>query len=516
MENKKNFIFFIIVFTLIFNCIPELLQLNFLAGIWALKLTTYPFLFAIGFTLFHRRDFSLSPVERKTLIKFFTAYFAVMLFSLVWGLIDYPYYNVILQGPANQIEKFSKVYSFLLNHGFSVTKQGLLSAWMLARPIKGLFINTLGAFGLSILVYVWYKNDFQNGFCIFLKGLFASVIVVVLYGFFDAMYLSGNEVATNILVSLNPIVHEIKVDGTWWPPILWIGQLRSCFAEPSFYGIFGAFALPWVWYILETSQNRRNRLFTWGTMFFFILFLFLTRARTSNVLLLGEVALLLLFTIAGLLKSKRTLLSVILCVALAFGTSLAFFNYGINQESQKVTAFSYMEDNIGSLASVDRRSNRSRYSIMIADLRIGLDHPLFGVGSSLRNAYIPDYLPDKEHLSGETKDWIKNQKEKGILRAGFPELGEYTSRFAETGILGLVLFMIPPLFLLFKMTQVLRIHTRDMIEEHKIVVFFIISFLGVLASGIGGVLNFFYSYWLLLGLGFVLLHHVTTRENSDK
>lgn len=515
MENKKNLIFFIIVFTLIFSYIPELLQLSLLGGTWESKLTIYPFIIAIGFTIFYRKYFSLSPVEWKTFVKFMVAYLAVILLSLIWGLIDYPYYNVILQGPSNQIEKLPKVYSFLINHGISVTKQGLFSVWMLARPIKVLIENTFWAFGLSLLVYTWYKNDFKNGFRVFLKGLFVSVVAVVLYGFLDAMYLSGSDSATNILVILNPIVHEIKENGTWWPPLLWNGQLRSLFAEPSYYGIFSAFALPWIWYILANCENRRNRLIIWGIMFFEILFLFLTRARTANVLLLGEVALLFLFTITGFLKSKSFLISLILCIALAFGTSLAFFNYGINQESQRVTAFGYMEDNIGSLAGMDNRSNRSRYSIMMADLRIGLTRPILGVGPSLRNAYIPDYLPDKEHLSDETKEWIKNQKENGILKSGFPELGEYTSRFAETGILGLFIFMLPPLYLVRKLLHFLKIYKKGMAHESNIIVYFLISFLGVLATGIGDSLHVLFSYWLLLGLGFALLHHVTTKANES-
>ncbi|SDA42616.1 O-Antigen ligase [Dialister histaminiformans] len=516
MEKQKNLIFGVIVFTLIFCYIPTALQLNFLAGTWATKLTIYPIIIAMVFTLFYRKSFSLSRDERKMLIRYLVVYFFVMIISLVWGLVDYPYYNVILQGPVNQIKKLPSVYSFLINHDISVTKQGLLFVWMLARPIKALFVDIFWGLSLSVLVYVWYKNDFHNGLRFFLKGVIASVIVVVLYGFLDAMYLSGSELATDILIILNPIVHEIKEEGIWWPPILWNGQLRSLFAEPSYYGIFVAFALPWIWYVLDTSRNMRNRLFLWGILFFLILFLFLTRARTANVLLLAEVVLLFLFTISGFLQSRRFFLSVFLCVLLAFGTSLVLFNYGFGKNSNNMTALSYMQDNIGSLTSVDKRSNRSRYSVMIADLKIGMEHPVLGVGPHLRNAYIPHYLPDKEHLSNETKNWIKNQDEKGILRAGFPELGEYTSRFAETGILGLLVFMLPSFYLIWRIIIFLKIHRKDMPQIRAITVYFLISFLGVLATGIGDSLHVLFSYWLLLGLGFTLLHYITIESDEKK
>ena len=513
---KKNIIFEILVFTLIFTYIPKCLQLNFLAGELAPKLTIYSFIFSIAFTVLYRKKFSLSRDEKDTLVRFFAIYVSVLLVSLVAGLVNYPYYNDIMQGPVNQIEKLPKVYAFLIDHGISVTEQELLSVWMLARPIKGLFINTFWTFGLPVLIFVWYKDDFANGFLAFLQGLFASVVVIVLYGFLDLFYLSGSEFAAKILMTLNPLVHAIKIGGTWWPPLLWPNQFRSLFAEPSYYGIFMAFALPWLWYILEECHNKKKHVLCWILLFFCIFFLFLTKSRTANVLLFGELVLLLLCKVKSFFKSKKILLSVFSCAILAFGASLAFFNCGAKQAFNETTASSYLEENIGSLTSMDKRSNRSRYSIMLADLKIGLTHPLLGVGLSLRNAYIAEALPDKEHLSKETLTWIENQREKGILRAGFPKLGEYTSRFAETGILGLAVFMFPPIVLIWKLIRLLWTHTKNLEMECKLTEYFLISFLGVLATGIGDNLNITYSYWLLLGLGFALLHHVTIKANEGK
>ena len=214
----------------------------------------------------YRKKFSLSRDEKDTLVRFFAIYVSVLLVSLVAGLVNYPYYNDIMQGPVNQIEKLPKVYAFLIDHGISVTEQELLSVWMLARPIKGLFINTFWTFGLPVLIFVWYKDDFANGFLAFLQGLFASVVVIVLYGFLDLFYLSGSEFAAKILMTLNPLVHAIKIGGTWWPPLLWQNQFRSLFAEPSYYGIFMAFALPWLWYILEECHNKKKHVLCWILM----------------------------------------------------------------------------------------------------------------------------------------------------------------------------------------------------------------------------------------------------------
>lgn len=163
----------------------------------------------------------------------------------------------------------------------------------------------------------------------------------------------------------------------------------------------------------------------------------------------------------------------------------------------------YLEDNLGSLASSDKRSNRSRYSILKADLSIGMSHPVLGVGRSLRNAYISDYLPEEAFSGEEIQMWIRNQKEKGIMRSGFPALGEYSSRFAETGILGLIIYLIPAIILIYRL---LSITCNKAIESKNRLpyVFFLISILGVLASGLGDSINITCAYWLLLGVGYAM------------
>ena len=170
---------------------------------------------------------------------------------------------------------------------------------------------------------------------------------------------------------------------------------------------------------------------------------------------------------------------------------------------QSMNMSGYLEDNLGSLASSDKRSNKSRYSILKADLSIGMNHPVWGVGRSLRNAYIPDYLPEEAFSGSEIQMWIRNQKEKGIMRAGFPALGEYSSRFAETGILGLIIFLMPAIILVYRLLAV--IFYKALEPQNRLpYVFFLISILGVLASGLGDSINITCAYWLLLGVGYAM------------
>lgn len=70
----------------------------------------------------------------------------------------------------------------------------------------------------------------------------------------------------DILRTVNPCIHSIENDGTWWPPLLWGGQLRSVFAEPSYFGIYAAFAMPLLWYKLIETQMSLWKFFGEGLL----------------------------------------------------------------------------------------------------------------------------------------------------------------------------------------------------------------------------------------------------------
>lgn len=122
-----------------------------------------------------------------------------------------------------------------------------------------------------------------------------------------------------------------------------------------------------------------------------------------------------------------------------------------------------------------------------------------GVGKGLRSSYIPNYFSEKAFQNGEVKMWLSFREKLGIMRSDFPCLGEYTTRFAESGILGLVTFLLPIFILARKLYAKIKFSADKMIY-----ITFTISFCGILSSGIGDNLNITYCYWFLLGLGYAL------------
>ena len=490
---------------LIFNNISAIFQINLISGLLQAKLVFYPIFIGLIYTVYCQYKYRNILVNFDKFLKFIIVYLGGIYVSLIIGLYTYPYYDLVLNGPVTQIEKLPKVINTLSNYEIYIDEKILTIIWMIQGRIKSALLEIIYTFGGAYMIYCWYHNNWQTAFKIIIKAVLTSLIIIFGYCFIELFYLAGDETAKNILITITPYLHIIKSNGTWWPPLLLSGQLRSIFAEPSYYGIYFAFAMPFLWYAFVSARKHSRKIIAILAIVFFTFCLFLTQARTAVALFCGEVSILFILTIY--LKNKFIFKEVgkILAVSVtAFMLSGLFINnllvdnrYGIDSVE------SYVENNLTSLTSSSQRSNGARYSIMLADLKIGLDHSLIGVGSGLRNAYIPDYLPEMAKDNGEVKMWIKNQQEKGILRSGFPKLGEYTSRFAETGIIGLTLFLIPPFILLRKLY--FKITDRNMSLDDKLpYVFFTISLIGIMASGIGDTINITYCYWVLLGLGYAM------------
>lgn len=170
----------------------------------------------------------------------------------------------------------------------------------------------------------------------------------------------------------------------------------------------------------------------------------------------------------------------------------------------------YISENITSAVGKDKRSNRARFSLMEAEIKVWMDHPVLGVGKGLKAAYIPDKLPSDATKSGEVKMWLDRLHANGALKASFPDVSEYTSRLCEIGLLGCILYYFPAVYLAYFFLLFLR-RSRDnkqYLRIQSLLSFYLISLAGILAGGITTSLNVNYCFGVLLGIGFILHHQV--------
>lgn len=545
-NNLKNYIFFILCFTLVLNNTPKLIQMNFIGGVLGNKLSFYPFFVGAIYTIYCQYKYRNVFVNFDEFVKFILVYFIVIFISLLLGLYNYPYYDLVMNGPVTQIEKLPKVIEVLNNFGIEVDEKILIAFWMIARSIKGLLFEIIYTFCGAYMIYCWYHNDWKQGIYFFVKGILAGLVLVLGYGCIEIFYLAGNDAAKNILITLNPYIHVIKVDHNWWPPLLWAKQVRSVFPEPSHFGNYLAFVLPALWCLILKmkfgDELKEYGLFIFLQLFLFNILIFLTQARTAIAMFFGITCLFVLLLIY--LNKKvywKNFFKIILVCIIAFLFSLVFINNFINQsvatksisntkietkknasinkpvvdknvnnakvETKKNTNINksaenknvsdYLERNLFSLASSNKRSNGARYALIKSNLRIAKEHFFFGVGKGLSGAYISDNFTKDEKENREVKMWVTNQKKEGVLRYGLGAMNEYVGRLAETGFIGVVVFLFPFIFIAIKLLKNIKCVCESLQVEFLLLLTALVS---VMAAGMNGSLNIFWGTWIVLGL----------------
>lgn len=503
--NKKicNIIFGMLVFSLIFNNIPKPVQLNFLGGPIGSNLVVYPLIAAFAYTFYCQYKYKNVFIDLKPFLKYILAFISIMLLSTVVGLFNYPYYDLVLNGPVNQIEKLPKVLAFCHAHGVDVDSKLLMQAWIIARQLKGVLMEAFWCFGGAYIVYCWYKDDWQQAVNILIKSLIASFTVLFLYAAVEVAYLGGNLTSRNMLAAINPYIHTIVTNHGWWPPLLWKGQLRLVFPEPSHVGNFIAIGLPVIWY--KYFNDNENM---WGGTSLLITIImsflvFLTKARTAYAMLFGMTVLLLALILLGKQwKLIKQYLVICVCIAIGFGCFIGFSSIKSNDAKPKDNiAVEAIENNFTSLASNNKRSNGARYALLKSHFRTGLQHPFLGVGRGLASAYVERNFTPEEEKNGEVAQWIKYQKERGPMADGYsiPDaMNEFVTRFSTSGILGFIVFFFPFAYVILRLL-------KQWCKDKKLAsMFMALALISSLVAGCNGSLNLLYAVWILLGIAYTV------------
>lgn len=514
MDKKiLNILFLFIIISLIFNSIPKPIQMNFIGGILGNKLSFYPFIVGFVYTLYCQYKYKNALVNLDKFLKFIVLYLVITLISLLVGLYNYPYYDLIVNGPITQIEKLPKIIEILNGFGIDIDVKLLTALWMIARTIKGLLFDVVYAFGGAYMIYCWYYDDWKQGISIFIKGILIGLIIVIGYGCIEIFYLAGNDIAKNILSALNPYIHVIKIDHNWWPPLLWAKQARSIFSEPSHFGNYLAFVLPVLWCLILNIKpfNKFIKTILFVLTFLFTLLIFLTQARTATAMLFGMMFLYTLFLIYLSKKDYwKNFAKIVLVSITAFSVSLTFINNFVNNNQTTKQINNYVDHNFLSLLESNERSNGARYALIKSNLRIASNHIFLGVGKGLTGAYVNDNFTEEEKQNKEINMWVTNQKKEGVLRYGLGAMNEYVGRFAETGIIGLAIFLFPFIYVVLELLKKLK-SSRD--DEQVKILMLLTSLIGVMVAGMNGSLNIFYGTWIILGLCYAAL--LCKNENKE-
>lgn len=390
-----------------------------------------------------------TPLERmeKYILAFIGISILWLVISSIHGLLIYPYeigdYS------------FSRVYLLLKSildwcTGGGLSEDAVKKIALSFNIMRSPFGNVLFTYFIIFYTYHIYKSDGKKGFYDAGRAVIILVSCMAVYSLFEVGYLLGNETCKAILKSINPFFMQLNISGSWWPPILWAGQVRSLFAEPSFLGICSAMFFPFLAYYSVNGQKWR-----FGRILLFFLFtvmVFLTRSRTAVVIMLAE---LLLFAFPVFLQktiSVKKFAKLLLLVAAAFCVSLFLLSHFANTPKHEVTKAevstkisSYVEENVTSAVGT-KRSNNARHAESLTRLRIGLEHPVFGVGQGLDTQYVVDNFTEEDLENYEVRQWCRGVTEDGPLKVGIGSFNYLAYLICTEGMPGLILFLSFPFY----------------------------------------------------------------------
>lgn len=527
MEMRIRDVLFGSVFaTMVFYNLPFEFPVTPLAFAYPRSPVCYALWLLVIYTIYKNRG-SLRGffVNSNVFGRWLLCYLGVLTVSTIWGLYTFPYGEMFFSPPGQLASSFiSRIANV---GGFSIDSDSAVTFWVWLRALKGAIISPLFTFGASYLLYCYYYQDFASLKKVFLYGFFCSLAVVIGYSIIDIFYQAGNETAENILKQTYPWFNNLQKEPREWPPPLWPNQLRSIFSEPSRLGNYATIAIPvLLGGTIESASVRAKGGFAF-LFFLFTFILFLTQARTVYGLLLG-----LLFLYAALafwLKCYRWSVMLVAVLTAASFACASFFMIGFMNRAGYVkrdNVTSIVNSNLislGDFAEMDNEDNKdkrirskARYIMLNSYYKMWLERPVLGVGDfqPLAAAYAKNNLTDKDKEESEIKLWLSIQKNYGILKAvGLRAMNEYADRLGKTGILGLGLYLVPFLYVLYK-TLIFLYYVkigRVKISNNVLCDAFIMSLLicGIIASGMNDNLAAYFGPFAVLGIAYVFLSDVT-------
>ena len=435
----------------------------------------------------------------------------------VIGIQEFDYYSLV---SLEQMDKLRYFLQTLRDYGLAVTDIAAIKVWLCLRFLKDCLLYVVFSYGVSLWVYHLYHEKatcLETFRTVAFSHLTLSITVLCLimttYSIIEIGYLTGNLTCTGILTQINPLLYDVKKLHGWWPPLLWKDQLRSLFAEPSFFGLASTMIVPILMYkVLEPSKNIFIKRFFTCVFGIFVLMLFLTRARTAVLLFIGQLILLVSYVLLFKRIYLKKLLWILFIVLLSFGLSLYIMsgfkvvnlNSGTSHTSNvQVSAVDYVNDNVASVVG-NKRSNSARFASVSATFLTGLQHPIFGVGMGLSTAYVNANFTEEDLRNNEVRNWSQYVTKEGVLKSPIPVLNQFSIVFAHFGIIGLFLYLLPMFYVLYGILK--RMNSGLSIET----VCLIIAYIATVAAMLSNIA--FLTYYIMTG---ILISYVRIKNRRD-
>lgn len=443
----QEYILAFLIITMPFTIIPK----RFVLPLLGQSIPNAFLLIGILIFIIYSLKYRAVQVPHKKYLVLFLGWYVV---CILVGALHYPFYDTAFFEYIRAEGYYGKLIRLSPNIFDNTILMELKYAFSnILSTFKGFF---LPLFGIWLIIINLFHKDWKRGIHkISLAALILSVAMII-YSIPEIIWLwTGDETCAELLSAINPYFYDPATVNEWWPPLLWKGQLRSITMEPSFFGIIASFVIPLLWYRIFVEDKK----WCYGILVIFVFMLFASKARTGIAVYLGEITVLLVFSI--ILKNKKylkfggkILLAGILSYALFIGgsTYIPAAMGEITGKSIDEIADLYIEENVTSVVG-NKRSNVARNGNTVALIKVGFDYPVFGVGFGYKDMYMMDRFPEFAQDNHEIQNWTKDMLERGFLKSKYPVLNQYAYVFACGGVIGLLIFITPILYLGVKLLK---------------------------------------------------------------
>lgn len=510
-ENTKKydklaliFIFCIILF-IGFGNVAYPRFINIIGTNFAGMLSWY-FLVGLGiYTLFLQYIKKIPIVDNSKyfMIRYLVIYISAIILSLFVGIYTYPYFDTNYFINANSgsfgvINNFSNKVDLVVNDQLGTTISFVF------RNLKNSILTIIYTFGGSYIMYLYIKRDFDKYWKYINRAVIISSLIVIMVTIIEILYYYGNSYAKDLLVTITPYFHVIKISDGWWPPLLWDKQqIRSIFPEPSHIGNYMAFVIPFIWGKYLASNSKKYTIFYGFYSLSLAVIVFLSQARTANAVYFALLVLLLFWSIFIHRIFIKKVLSIIALSITALFISITIIN-GMtvdinNSHVDNLHIEKYLDNNLNSLNKNDMRSNGARFGLIKASLALSKEHILLGIGPGMGTLYMVDVFERENNDNGEINMWIDTVKSKGVLSKNINAMNDYLTRLMEQGVIGSIIFIIPFIIALYRLfCNRQNLNKSDQIKFSVI----ILTLLGCLISNINESSTVLYCTWVSLAVAY--------------
>lgn len=318
---------------------------------------------------------------------------------------------------------------------------------------------------------------------LFENAIMLSAYIMGAYSFFEVTSLLGMEYCREIVNVIDTLFRIDEVQGDIFAYV----RIRSLTAEASYFGMYCGVIMPWlVWRAFNNTVSPMKRAFNLLFLAYYIGLIIFSLSRAAYFIVLIEF---LVFTISYRKQIVRNLLAMGAKVGAFLIVVMAALMWAISSAKfVEIDVLSVLFSFADTANNTYDLSNIGRIGSQWAGWYMFLDNPFFGVGYGQYPFHYADYVPSWAWISYEVQNWSLNIP--GSLMT--PSHGVYTRLLAETGIIGMILWVFTLLSMLWEIN-------KSGIDSNKKRCY-LISIVALLLFGLNlDAFRIFY-YWVFLGV----------------